>query len=180
MNDGDELIGVDMTSGNDEILIASHEGKCIRFAEEEVRSMGREAQGVISIKLDKDDYVVDMAVVREGLEVLTVSENGYGKLSDISDYRLQSRAGKGIKAGVFKEKTGKLVNLKLINPKNDIMLIADNGVVLRIRANDVSKIGRDTQGVRIMNIKGASKVVCVSESPVEESDEETVANETAE
>ena len=180
LNDGDELIGVDMTSGNDEILIASHEGKCIRFAEEEVRSMGREAQGVISIKLDKDDYVVDMAVVREGLEVLTVSENGYGKLSDISDYRLQSRAGKGIKAGVFKEKTGKLVNLKLINPKNDIMLIADNGVVLRIRANDVSKIGRDTQGVRLMNIKGASKVVSVSESPVEESDEETVANETAE
>lgn len=168
--DGDELIGVDMTSGSDEILMASHEGKCIRFNEEDVRPMGREAQGVRSMKLDGDDYVVDMAVVREGLEVLTVSENGFGKRSDIEDYRLQSRAGKGIKAGVFNAKTGKLVNLKLINPENDVMLIANNGVVIRVRANDISKIGRDTLGVRIMKFKGEAQVVCVSESPVEAED----------
>lgn len=168
--DGDELIGVDMTSGSDEILMASHEGKCIRFNEEDVRPMGREAQGVRSMKLDGDDYVVDMAVVREGLEVLTVSENGFGKRSDIEDYRLQSRAGKGIKAGVFNAKTGKLVNLKLINPENDVMLIANNGVVIRVRANDISKIGRDTLGVRIMKFKGEAQVVCVSESPVEADD----------
>ena len=168
--DGDELIGVDMTSGSDEILMASHEGKCIRFNEEDVRPMGREAQGVRSMKLDGDDYVVDMAVVREGLEVLTVSENGFGKRSDIEDYRLQSRAGKGIKAGVFNAKTGKLVNLKLINPENDVMLIANNGVVIRVRANDISKIGRDTLGVRIMKFKGEAQVVCVSESPVEPED----------
>lgn len=168
--DGDELIGVDMTSGSDEILMASHEGKCIRFKEEDVRPMGREAQGVRSMKLDGDDYVVDMAVVREGLEVLTVSENGFGKRSDIEDYRLQSRAGKGIKAGVFNAKTGKLVNLKLINPENDVMLIANNGVVIRVRANDISKIGRDTLGVRIMKFKGEAQVVCVSESPVEAED----------
>lgn len=168
--EGDELIGVDMTSGSDEILMASHEGKCIRFKEEDVRPMGREAQGVRSMKLDGDDYVVDMAVVREGLEVLTVSENGFGKRSDIEDYRLQSRAGKGIKAGVFNAKTGKLVNLKLINPENDVMLIANNGVVIRVRANDISKIGRDTLGVRIMKFKGEAQVVCVSESPVEAED----------
>lgn len=168
--EGDELIGVDMTSGSDEILMASHEGKCIRFNEEDVRPMGREAQGVRSMKLDGDDYVVDMAVVREGLEVLTVSENGFGKRSDIEDYRLQSRAGKGIKAGVFNAKTGKLVNLKLINPENDVMLIANNGVVIRVRANDISKIGRDTLGVRIMKFKGEAQVVCVSESPVEADD----------
>lgn len=168
--DGDELIGVEMTSGSDEILMASHEGKCIRFNEEDVRPMGREAQGVRSMKLDGDDYVVDMAVVREGLEVLTVSENGFGKRSDIEDYRLQSRAGKGIKAGVFNAKTGKLVNLKLINPENDVMLIANNGVVIRVRANDISKIGRDTLGVRIMKFKGEAQVVCVSESPVEAED----------
>lgn len=168
--DGDELIGVDMTSGSDEILMASHEGKCIRFKEEDVRPMGREAQGVRSMKLDGDDYVVDMAVVREGLEVLTVSENGFGKRSGIEDYRLQSRAGKGIKAGVFNAKTGKLVNLKLINPENDVMLIANNGVVIRVRANDISKIGRDTLGVRIMKFKGEAQVVCVSESPVEAED----------
>ena len=172
--DDDELIGVDMTTGYDEILMASHEGKCIRFAVEEVRPMGREAQGVKSIKLDKGDYVVDMAIARNGREVLTISEKGYGKRSDLIDYRLQSRAGKGIKAGVFNSKTGKLVNLKLIDPENDVMLIADNGIVIRIRAKDVSKIGRDTMGVRVMKFKGDAQVVCVSESPVadELSDEE--------
>ena len=166
--DDDELIGVDVTTGYDEILMASHEGKCIRFAEEEVRPMGREAQGVRSIKLDDGDYVVDMAIAKNGVEVLTISENGYGKRSDLIDYRLQSRAGKGIKAGTFNEKTGKLVNLKLINPDNDIMLIADNGIIIRIKAKDVSKIGRDTMGVRIMKFKGDAQVVCVSESPATE------------
>ena len=164
--DDDELIGVDMTTGYDEILMASHEGKCIRFAEEEVRPMGREAQGVRSMKLDNGDYVVDMAIARNGVEVLTISENGFGKRSDLIDYRLQSRAGKGIKAGVFNDKTGKLVNLKLINPENDVMLIADNGIVIRIKAKDISKIGRDTMGVRVMKFKGDAQVVCVSESPV--------------
>ena len=166
--DDDELIGVDMTTGYDEVLMASHEGKCIRFAEEEVRAMGREAQGVRSMKLDDGDYVVDMAIARNGVEVLTISENGFGKRSDLIDYRLQSRAGKGIKAGVFNSKTGKLVNLKLINPDNDVMLIADNGIVIRIRAKDISKIGRDTMGVRVMKFKGDAQVVCVSESPVTE------------
>lgn len=173
----DELIGVDMTSGDDEILMASREGKCIRFAEKDVRAMGREAQGVRSMKLNDGDYVVDMAVVRPGLEVLTVSTNGFGKRSDIDDYRLQSRAGKGIKAGVFNDKTGKLVNLKLIDPQNDVMLIANNGVVIRVRAQDISKIGRDTMGVRIMKFKGEAEVVSVSESPVQE---EEAAAESAE
>lgn len=175
--EGDELIGVDMTSGKDEVLMASHEGKCIRFAEEDVRAMGREAQGVRSIKLDDGDYVVDMAIAREGVEVLTISENGFGKRSDLSDYRLQTRAGKGIKAGVFNGKTGKLVNLKLINPDNDVMLIADNGIVIRIKAMDISKIGRDTMGVRVMKFKGDAKVVCVSESPVEDEEGEAEGSE---
>ena len=166
--EGDELIGVDMTTGYDEVLMASHEGKCIRFAEEDVRAMGREAQGVRSIDLEEGDYVVDMAIARNGVEVLTISENGFGKRSELTDYRLQSRYGKGIKAGVFNEKTGKLVNLKLIDPNNDVMLIADNGIVIRIRAKDISKIGRDTMGVRVMKFKGDAHVVCVSESPISE------------
>lgn len=163
--EGDELIGVEMTTGYDEIIVASHEGKCIRFSEEEVRPMGREAQGVISMRLDDNDYVVDMAVIRNGCEVVTVSENGFGKRSSVVDYRLQSRAGKGIKAGVFNEKTGKLVNLKLVDPENDIMLIADTGVVIRIRAKEISKIGRDTLGVRIMKFKDEGKVVSVVATP---------------
>lgn len=166
--DEDELVGVSLSSGYDEILMASREGKCIRFSEEEVRPMGREAQGVRSIKLDEEDYIVDMTVLKHGYEILTISENGYGKRSEITDYRLQSRAGKGIKAGVFNEKTGNLVNLKMIDAEDDIMIIADNGTVLRVRAKEISKIGRDTLGVRIMKVKDFdSKVMSVSATPQE-------------
>ena len=177
--EGDELIGVEMTSGEDEILMASHDGKCIRFAESNVRAMGREAQGVRSMRLDKGDYVVDMAVVREGKEALTISENGYGKRTDVEEYRLQGRAGKGIKAGVFNDKTGKLVNLKLIDPSSDVMLIADNGLIIRIKATEISKIGRDTQGVRVMKFKDEGKVVSVSESPSQKDEEEDAAAQNA-
>ncbi len=162
----DELIGVALTKGDDEILIASHQGKCIRFSEQEVRPMGREAQGVRGIKLENDDYAVDMSAIKEGFDVITVSEYGFGKRSDVSDYRLQSRAGKGLKAGVFNKKTGKLVNLKLVNPEDDLMLIADTGIAIRVSAQDISKIGRDTLGVRIMKFKqDDSKVVCVTTAP---------------
>lgn len=178
LTDGDELISVQFANGRDEILLASHEGKCIRFSEEDVRQMGRGTQGVKSIKLNASDYVVDMAVVQDGFEVLTISENGYGKRSELDDYRLQSRAGKGIKAGVFNAKTGKLVNLKLINPEDDVMIIADNGIIIRMRAKEVSKIGRDTQGVRMMKLKNEGKVVCVSlAQPEEEIIDEAEATE---
>ena len=175
--DDDELISVSLTTGYDEILVASHLGKCIRFSEEEVRPMGREAQGVRSMKLDKGDYVTDMAVIKSGYDVLTVSEHGYGKISDVSDYRLQARSGKGIKAGVFNAKTGNLVNLKLVAEDEDVMLIADNGVIIRVQAKDISKIGRDTLGVRIMKFKDDAKVVCVATTPHEE---ETEGEEVAE
>ena len=171
LTEGDELVGVDHTTGSNEIIIASSAGKCIRFSEEEVRPMGRDAQGVRSMKIDGDDFIVDMAVVRDGLEAITVSQNGFGKRSDISDYRLQARAGKGIKAGVFNAKTGRLVNLKLVNPDDDVMIISDTGVVIRVAARDISKIGRDTLGVRIMKFKNADeKVVCVTNTPAEADD----------
>jgi DNA gyrase subunit A len=163
LHDGDELISVQLTSGRDEILMASSTGKCIRFSEEDVRSMGRSASGVKSIKLDEtNDRVVDMTVLMPGYEILTISANGYGKRSEVEDYRLQSRAGKGIKAGVFNEKTGPLVNLKQVRPDQDIMLISDNGTIIRCRAREISKISRDTQGVRVMKLGGTGKVVCVA------------------
>ena len=177
LTDDDELISVSLTTCYDEILVASHKGKCIRFSEEEVRPMGRDAQGVRSMKLDKGDYVTDMAVIKSGYDVLTVSENGFGKISDVADYRLQARAGKGIKAGVFNAKTGNLVNLKLVAPDEDVMLIADNGVIIRVQASDISKIGRDTLGVRIMKFKDDAKVVCVATTPHEEPAEETAEGE---
>ncbi|MBQ3494662.1 MAG: DNA gyrase subunit A, partial [Clostridia bacterium] len=151
--DDDQLMSVSQTNGRDEILIATHEGKCIRFSEEDVRPMGRDTQGVRSIKMNKGDYVVDMAIIKKGCQILTISENGFGKRSDPSDYRLQVRGGKGVKAGVFNSKTGKLVNLKQIKEDEDVMLISDSGTIIRLEAKQISKIGRDTQGVRIMRIK---------------------------
>jgi DNA gyrase subunit A len=168
LTEGDELISVQLTCGRDEILIASSAGKCIRFAEDDVRLMGRGAQGVKSMKIDEDDYIVDMTVVKDGSEVLTVSQFGYGKRTDIEDYRLQSRAGKGIKAGTFNGKTGRLVNLKQITPDDDVMIIADNGTIIRMRAKEISKISRDTQGVRMMKMKGEGNVVCVAVAQPEE------------
>ena len=173
LSDTDRLISVSITSGRDEILVASHEGKCIRFSEEDVRPMGRDTQGVRSIKLNDNDYIVDMAVLKNGCQILTVSENGFGKRSDPSDYRLQTRGGKGIKAGVFNSKTGMLVSLKQVKADQDIILIADNGTIIRMPAQEISKIGRDTQGVRIMRIKDDNyKVVCASVTEHQEEGEE--------
>ena len=174
LRDSDELISVQLTSGRDEILMAASSGKCIRFSEEDVRNMGRTAAGVKSIQLDpgNKDKVVDMTVILPDYEILTVSSNGYGKRSDVEDYRLQSRAGKGIKAGIFNDKTGHLVNLKQVKPEQDVMLISDNGTIIRTRAREISKISRDTQGVRIMKVAGEAKVVCVAVAQAEQEDEE--------
>jgi len=173
MRDGDSLISVQLTTGRDEILMASSTGKCIRFSEEDVRVMGRGASGVRSMKIDASDRVVDMTVLKPEYEILTVSANGYGKRSDVDDYRLQSRAGKGIKAGIFNEKTGRLVNLKQVRPEQDVMLISDAGTIIRTRAREISKISRDTQGVRIMKLKdSAHKVVSVAVAQASESTED--------
>ena len=115
-----------------------------------------------SIKLDEGDYLVDMAIANENLSVITISEKGFGKRTDLSEFRVQSRAGKGIKAGNFNEKTGLLVNMKLVGENDDIILIADNGTMIRIRASQVSSIGRNTKGVTIMKLKGEAKVVAMA------------------
>ena len=155
LNEGDELISVQVSSGEDEILVASHEGKCIRFSETDVRPMGRDTMGVKAMQISDDDAVVDMTVIKAGYDVLTLSEHGFGKRSDIEDYRLQSRGGKGIKAGVFNEKTGNLACLKLVKDDEDIMIISDNGIIIRTAATGISKIGRDTKGVTVMKLGGA-------------------------
>jgi len=131
--------------------------------------------GVRSIRLGSGERVVDMAVIKKDStqEVLTVSRLGYGKRSDLDEYRIQSRAGKGTLAGKFNETTGELVNLKLINPTDDVMMIADNGIIIRIRAEEISKISRNTKGVRIMRMKNEGNVVCVAVAPPEP-DEQTI------
>ena len=168
LNEGDELIEVERTSGDDDILMASHNGKCIRFNEQDVRKTGRGSQGVRSMKLDDGDYIVDMAIIREGCKVITISENGFGKRTDPSEFRIQSRAGKGIKAGNFNEKTGLLVNMKLVGEDDDIIIIADNGTMIRIRADQVSEIGRNTRGVTIMKLRQGAKVVAMALTPHDE------------
>lgn len=167
INDDDELISVQFTTGDDELIIASKEGKCIRFSEHGVRPMGRDTQGVKAMNLAEDDYLVDMLVVKEGCQILTITSRGYGKRSDIDDYRLQGRAGKGIKAGVFNEKTGWLVNLKIVNEDEDIMIISNNGTIIRMHVTDISMIGRNTQGVRVMRLKD-SEVATIAVAPREE------------
>ena len=162
LDEGDELISVQVTSGRDEILLATREGKCIKFSEEELRTLSRDTRGVKCIQLEGEDYIVDMIAVKPNHTILTVTENGFGKRTDPEDYRLQIRGGKGVKAGVFNEKTGKLVNMKQVTEDEDIMLIASNGVIIRTRAKYINVIGRGTVGVRIMKLAPENKVVCVA------------------
>ena len=174
ITEGDELISVQFTTGEDELIIASKEGKCIRFSEKDVRPMGRDTQGVKAMSLNEDDYLVDMLIVKPDCEILTLTSNGYGKRSDVEDYRLQGRAGKGIKAGVFNEKTGYLVNLKIVSEQEDIMIITGNGTIIRMHVADITKIGRNTQGVRVMRVKD-SEVATVAIAPREDDEEQSGA-----
>ena len=178
LNEGDELISAQLTMGGEELIMASSLGKCIRFKEDTVRLMGRTAAGVRSMKICEDDYIVNMEVIHEGDEVLTVTENGYGKRTDIDEYRVQGRAGTGIKAGTFNEKTGRIAALKTVKPEGDLMLITESGVIIRTHIDEISKIGRAGQGVKIMAAgKLNSKVVGVALSDRYEEDEEYVEGE---
>ena len=153
LQDDDRLISVQFVTGEDEILVASRQGKCIRFSEKDVRPTGRGTQGVKAIHLNKGDIVVDMLIVDKSQDIFTLTSLGYGKRSSVEDYRLQSRGGKGIKAGIFNEKTGELVNMKLVTDENDIMIITTGGTIIRMHADTISRIGRSTRGVKVMNVK---------------------------
>ncbi len=178
INEDDELISVQFASGTDEIIVASRSGKCIRFSEEDVRPMGRDTMGVRAINLSKDDAVVDMLVLKEGFDILTVSENGYGKRTDPADYRMQTRAGKGVKAGVFNEKTGLLVNMKLVRDDLDVMMVSSQGIVIRMHGDAISRIGRNTRGVRLMSLRGGT-VATVAITDRDDEAEVEVPEETA-
>ena len=169
--DGDELISVQLTNGENEILMATNKGKCIRFSEKDVRPMGRDTQGVKGIEIGDDDYTVDMTVIKEGYEFITITENGYGKRSGLDDYRLQQRGGKGVKAGTFNAKTGNLVSMKLVSDAEDIMIITVGGTIIRVSADEISTIGRDTQGVKIMRTND-SIVSNIAVTPKSEAEDE--------
>lgn len=167
LREGDELVQVALVSGSDDIIIGTRLGKAIRFNEQNVRNMGRATQGVTAIDLAQDDYVINMAVVKAGASVLTITENGYGKRSDPDEYRVINRGGKGIITHELTEKTGALVELRMVEPDEDIMLITSDGVIIRTPVEDIRLAGRATQGVIIMRVAEDVKVVCAAPVPAE-------------
>ena len=158
----DNLINVEQTTGGDEIVLASREGMALRFSESDVRAMGRNARGVRGMKLRKDDRVVDMVAVRPGQSVLTVCENGFGKRTDIEEYRLTRRGGQGVINIRTTERNGQVVALKSVRDDDELMIITANGITLRIGLEAIRLIGRATQGVRLIRVDEGDKVVAVA------------------
>ena len=172
LREGDELIGVLETSGTDELILGTAQGMSIMFSEEDVRDMGRTAMGVKAAALREGDRVVGIDIVREGGDVLVISENGYGKRTPLTEYKIQRRGGIGIKTLNVTDKTGDMCALNVVDGTEDIMLINDGGVIIRTRVPEISVYGRDTQGVRLMSIGEDSRVVSVALAPPDEGEEE--------
>ena len=166
----DELSWVRLTSGSDDLLVATRFGKVIRFHEADVREMGRQARGVRAIRLAEGDVVVGMSVLRESGLVLTVSETGYGRLSNPEDYRLQHRGGMGI-LNYHVEKYGNVAAIKVVNLDDDIILIADDGVIIRIEAGSIRICARPSKGVRVMKVNEGSKVITMARAPHDDEEE---------
>lgn len=170
LNEGDQLAWVKMTEGNDEIILATHDGMAIRFKETDVRPMGRQARGVKALTLKPDDTVVGMSVITEDGLILTVSETGYGRLSNPDNYRVQSRGGKGL-TNYHTAKYGKVAGISVINPDDDIILISEEGVVIRIQASSVRVCARPSKGVTLMRINEGNKVVSFAQLPHDDEEE---------
>ncbi len=175
--EGDSLISAAIVHAGDELLLASDNGKCLRFNEANVRPMGRASHGVRSMKMEKGENLINMIVLNKDMDILTVTEKGYAKRSNPEDYRLQSRRGKGIKAGVFNEKTGKVVCMRPVTTDNDILAISGEGVMIRTHADSINLVSRTSLGVRLMKVAENDKVVSVAivdrqedEEPVSETE----------
>ena len=173
LKEGDELIGVEMCRDGDELLLGSRKGKAIRFNESHVRAMGRVSQGVRSMRLEPGDEVTDLCVMEEGACVLSITENGYGKRTDPEAYRETGRAGKGVIAMALTEKTGDLVAQLMVHDDEDILIITDDGTVIRTPVSDIRVCGRATQGVRLMRVGEGSRIVGVARAEAEEEDEDS-------
>jgi len=169
LREGDELIGVMLSRGNDEFLVGTKNGKCIRFHEDDVRAMGRTATGVRSILLDGDDEVVDVNRIETGATVLSITEGGMGKRTPEEQYPVQGRGGKGVIAMAITEKTGPLACMKICRGDEDVLMIRDDGTVIRVPVEQISIISRNTQGVRLMRVDDETRLAGVALLPREES-----------
>lgn len=172
MREGDELVGVRLTDGKQEIILGTRRGMSIRFPEQDVRQMGRTATGVKGIALGKDDEVVGMEVVHPEREVVVVTSKGYGKRTLLSEYRTQSRGGKGIKAQNVTKTKGQVVGLKVVTPEEDLMIVTNSGVVIRMNVGGISRMGRYAQGVKLISVKSDEEVATLARVPTEEEEEE--------
>lgn len=176
IREGDELLEAKLTNGNSEVILAKKSGKAIRFNESKVRPMGRNASGVMGVRLENDqDEVVGMICVSpevEGTSILVVSEKGYGKRSDLEDYRITGRGGKGVKTLNVTEKTGKLVSIKDVTDDDDLMIINKSGITIRMSVADLRVMGRATQGVRLIKMKETDEIASVAKVSKEEEVEE--------
>ena len=162
LRDHDELVNVKLTNNYQRFIIASRNGQAVRFDEKDVRDMGRNSMGVRGIKLNPGDEVIGMELAEETRSLLTVTENGYGKRSPIVDYRLISRGGKGVRNIKTSSRNGKVVSIKTVSDEDEIIAISENGIVIRMQAKDISIIGRNTQGVRVMRLREGDKVTTVA------------------
>ncbi len=173
LKEDDELIGIKQTSGNDIVIIVTKHGKCISFSEEDVRPMGRIAAGVRGIKLEGDDEVVAMELAQPEEELLVVTKNGYGKRTPAKDYKVQVRGGKGMLTYDKKKfnKTGELIGAMVVRDDDEILMINSNGVIIRIKASDVSKQGRATQGVKIMKVSDETEIISLAKAYREEGED---------
>lgn len=171
IKEGDRLLEARLTNGESEIMLAVKSGKAIRFNEKKVRAIGRTASGVRGVTLGSpDDEVIGMVCVQdESEDILVISENGYGKRSKIEDYRITNRGGKGVKTINITEKTGDLIAVKSVSDDNDLMIITENGLTIRLNVNSISLLGRATQGVRVINLKGDDRIASVARVNVEPS-----------
>ncbi len=176
LDEGDELAWVKMTTGNDDLIVATKKGMCIRFNENDARPIGRTARGVKAIELKDGDEVVGMTVVEEGKTILTVSETGYGRKSDFDNYRVQSRGGKGL-INYHVEKYGDIAAVTSVSDEDDIILIASDGIIIRIPADGISTFARPSKGVRVMRVTEGEKLITIT--PVEREPEAEEAAEEA-
>lgn len=180
LNEGDELISVRETSGTDEVIVVTTKGMSIRFAEDDVREMGRTATGVRGISLDADDHVVCMEILRPESKLLVISEYGYGKRTDLDEYRLQTRGGKGIKTYNITPKTGNLISARVVRDDEEIMIINNQGVLIRIKVAEISQMGRSTSGVMLMRTNDGSVIMSTARIAEREVDEELSEEEVQE
>jgi DNA gyrase subunit A len=172
LEDGDEVIGVRLTDGQQELILSTLDGQSIRFKEDQVRPTGRGTYGVLGMRLDSGDAVVSMEMLNRGASILTVSEKGYGKRTEMEEYRLQSRGGKGIITMKATEKTGRIVGGQQVTDDDQLMLVTNNGKIIRLRMRDIRVIGRNTQGVRLIDVEDGERVVSLARLAEKEEDEE--------